>query len=224
MQPITILKAASVCLPVLLCLSLFGAEGTAASVEADSRGGKCVVYVGTYTGPKSKGIYVCRMGPATGKLSSPELAAETPSPSFLAVDPKHRFLYAANEVDHFDGKPAGAVTAFSIDAQTGKLTQLNQRSSMGAGPCHLIVDQKGRNVLVANYGSGSVAALPIQPDGRLGETTAFIQHAGKSISPGRQDGPHAHCLAPDAAGHFALAWDLGLGKGRVVRFDSKPRR
>lgn len=221
MQPITILKAVSAFLPVLLCLSLFAAEGTAAAAETDARGGQCLVYVGTYTGPKSKGIYVCRMDVATGKLTPLEAAAETPSPSFLAIDPKHRFLYAANEVDHFDGKPAGAVTAFSIDAQTGKLTQLNQRSSMGSGPCHLIVDQKGRNVLVANYGSGSVAALPIQPDGRLGESTAFIQHAGKSVNPGRQDGPHAHCLALDAADRFALACDLGLDKVLVYRFDSK---
>jgi 6-phosphogluconolactonase len=141
MQPITVLKAVSAILPILLCLSLFAVEGTAAPVEDNARA-QCLVYVGTYTGPKSTGIYVCRMNLATGKLTSAEPAAETPSPSFLAIDPKHRFLYAANEVDRFDGKPAGAVTAFSIDARTGKLTQLNQRSSMGSGPCHLILDQK----------------------------------------------------------------------------------
>ena len=117
------------------------------------------VYIGTYTGGKSKGIYVSRFDPATGQLTAPELAVATPSPSFLALHPNGAFLYAAGENTHFGGKPVGAVSAFSRDAKTGQLTLLNQQSSGGAGPCHLAVDPTGKCVLVANYGDGSIAAL-----------------------------------------------------------------
>src|SRR5215204_352871 len=95
------------------------------------------VYFGTYTGAKSKGIYVARLDPASGELSKPELAAESPSPSFLAVDPKGRFLYAVNEVDQFEGQKTGSVSSFAIDRATGKLSAINQKPSGGRGPCHL---------------------------------------------------------------------------------------
>src|SRR6266702_4996333 len=113
-----------------------------------------LVYIGTYTGGKSKGIYVSRFDAASGRLGAPELAAETASPSFLAVHPNQRFLYAANETGDFAGKKSGAVSAFAIDSKTGNLTLLNQKPSGGDGPCHLIVDRTGKNVLVANYGGG----------------------------------------------------------------------
>src|SRR5262249_16467725 len=100
---------------------------------------KLLVYVGTYTGTKSKGIYLLHMDLASGKLDSPVLVAETSSPSFLATDPSNRFLYACNEVGNFSGQKSGAVGAFSIDPQTGKLTLLNQQPSGGDGPCHVIV-------------------------------------------------------------------------------------
>src|SRR5437867_3678124 len=117
------------------------------------------VYFGTYTGAKSKGIYVCRFNSATGKLGTPELAAESASPSFLAIHPNKRFLYAVNEASNSQGKPTGAVSAFAIEQSTGKLTPLNQQPSSGDGPCHLVVDAPGKHVLVANYGSGSTAVL-----------------------------------------------------------------
>lgn len=181
--------------------------------------GDYLVYFGTYTGPKSKGIYVSRLDPATGRLTSPELAAESTSPSFLAVHPTGQSLYAVNEVGTFDGKPGGSVTAFAVNSQTGKLTQLNQSSAMGSGPCHLVVDKAGRNVLLANYGGGSVAVLPIQPDGKLGEASAFVQHAGSSVNPDRQKEPHAHAIELDAANRFAFVPDLGLDKVMIYRFD-----
>ena len=116
------------------------------------------VYIGTYTGSKSKGIYVSRFDTDSGKLSAPELAAETKSPTFLALHPDGRMLYAANEIDNFNGKKSGAISAFAIDEKTGKLNLLNEQPSGGDGPCHLAVDRTGKCVLVANYGSGSVAA------------------------------------------------------------------
>ncbi len=189
----------------------------------DSHGapaGKCFVYIGTYTNAKSKGIYLYRMDLASGDLTSEGLAAETPNPTFLDLDPHGHFLFAANEISRFEGKAAGAVTAYSIDASTGKLTFLNERSSGGDGPCHILLDRTGKNALVANYGGGSVAVLSIQPDGRLGDASAFIQHEGKSINADRQEKAHAHCMALDAANHFAFACDLGIDKVMIYRFDA----
>jgi 6-phosphogluconolactonase len=177
------------------------------------------VYIGTYTGGKSLGIYLSRFDPQTGRLTAPELAAQTPNPTFLALHPNGRFLYAADEISDFHGKPEGAVAAFSVDATSGKLTLLNQESSSGAGPCHLAVDRTGKCVLVANYGSGSIAALPVREDGRLGGPGVFIQHHGTSVNPQRQSGPHAHFITPDAGNEFALACDLGLDKVFVYRMD-----
>ena len=186
-----------------------------------------LVYAGTFTGPKSKGIYCFRLQEDNLEVSQNitlvplGLAAQSENPSFLELDLKRRLLFAVNEVDKFEGKATGSVSAFSIDRGTGKLTLLNQRPSMGTGPCHLVLDKKGRNLLVANYGGGSVAVLPVGPDGRLGEATSFIQHTGKSIDPKRQLGPHAHCVTLDPANRFAFVCDLGLDKVMTYRFDAK---
>src|SRR5690349_1696249 len=123
---------------------------------------KFSVYIGTYTGKKSKGIYSARFDSDTGKLSAPELAAETKNPTFLALHPNGRVLYAVGEFDDFQEMKTGAVSAFSIDRNTGKLVSLNQEASGGQGPCHLSIDKIGRYLLVANYGSGSFAALSVQ--------------------------------------------------------------
>jgi 6-phosphogluconolactonase len=182
-----------------------------------------LVYVGTYTGARSKGIYLFKLQdtPQNITLVPLGLAAETPSPSFLEIDRRRRLLFAVNEIDDFEGKPTGAVSAFSIDAATGKLTLLNQRPSMGKGPCHLVLDKDGRNLLVANYGSGTVAVFPVGPDGRLGEATSVVQHTGKSVNPERQKGPHAHCMTLDPANRFVFACDLGLDKILTYRFDAR---
>ena len=179
-----------------------------------------LVYVGTYTGEKSKGIYVTRMNSATGQLTPPELAAEVTSPSFLAVHPSRNLLYSVNEINTLQGKPGGGVSAFSIDRATGKLTLLNQESSVGGGPAHLVVDKEGRNVLVANYGGGSIAVLPIDADGKLKPASSFVQHTGSSLNPSRQKEPHAHSINVDAADRFAYVADLGLDRVLVYRYDS----
>lgn len=201
-------------------LMLVGTAPAAESSKPSSQGGQCLVYVGTYTGPKSKGIYVYRLNLATGALTSLGLAGEATNPSFLALHPNHRFLYAAGEVGSFEGKPSGSVDAFAINAESGKLTLLNRQPSIGSGPCHLVVDRAGKTVLVANYGGGSTTALSVREDGRLGDATAFIQHTGSSANPRRQEGPHAHGIYLDAANHFAFVPDLGLDKVLIYRFDA----
>ncbi|MGA2662476.1 MAG: lactonase family protein [Verrucomicrobiota bacterium] len=190
---------------------------TTASASSD---GPVSVYIGTYTaGAKSQGIYLARLDSATGRLGAPELAAKTANPSFLAAHPNRRFLYAVGETGNFRGTPAGLVSAFGIAADSGKLTLLNEQSSGGAGPCHLAVDRTGKWLLVANYGSGSIAVLPIQEDGALGEPGAIVQHHGSSVNPQRQEGPHAHFITPGPANRFVLTCDLGLDKVLVYRLD-----
>ena len=179
------------------------------------------VYVGTYTRGDSEGIYHYRLNLATGKLTPAGVTSGVVNPSFLAIHPNHRFLYAVNEISNFEGKKCGGVGAFAIDPKSGALTLLNQKPSGGRGPCHLTVDRQGKNVLVANYSSGSVCVLPLGPDGRLGEQTAFIQHEGSSVNPQRQKGPHAHSINLDLASRFAFAADLGLDKVLVYKFDSQ---
>ena len=177
------------------------------------------VYIGTYTGKDSdsKGIYRFDLDAATGQLTNKTLAAESASPSYLAVHPSGRFLYSVNEVE---GQKVGAVSAFALDPKTGNLTFLNQQSSAGAAPCHLIVDKEGKHALAANYTGGSTVVLPIDEKGKLGEQTDFVQHMGKSKNPDRQEGPHAHCAALDAANKFALVCDLGLDKVLIFKYDA----
>ena len=179
-----------------------------------------LVYVGTYTGPKSNGIYAYRFDPATNQLTSLGLAAKTANPSFLAVDPSRRFLYAVNEMGNYQGGKSGGVSAFSIDRATGKLTFLNEVASRGADPCYISLDKTGKYVLVANYSGGSVAVFPVLKDGRLGEPTAFDQHHGFGVDHARQEGPHAHMMSVTPDNRFALAADLGLDQVLVYKFDA----
>lgn len=181
---------------------------------------KYYVYVGTYTGTGSKGIYLFRFNAVTGKTTPIGLAAATESPSFLAVHPSGRFLYAVNEIDRFEGKAAGAVSAFSIAPNSGKLTLLNQVSSLGGGPAHLSLDKTGKYVLVANYGGGSIAVLPVGEDGRLGEASSFVQHTGSSVNLDRQAAPHPHSILVSNDNRSALVADLGLDELLVYRFDA----
>jgi 6-phosphogluconolactonase len=202
---------------------LFAAAAQAAGPDADPAGAGAAkswaVYFGTYTGPKSKGIYRSTFDPADGKLGAPELASTLANPSFLAVHPSRALLYAACEVSDFGGKNAGAVSALAIQPGSGKLTLLNRQSSQGPGPCHVSVDRGGRFVLVANYGGGSIACLPIQSYGRLGAATSVVQHQGSGPNRRRQEGPHAHQILADPEGNFIFVPDLGLDKILVYRLD-----
>ena len=182
--------------------------------------GEMLVHFGTYTGPTSKGIYVSRLNTATGALTDPVLAAETPSPSFLAVAPSGTHLYAVNEIGEYEGKPTGSVSAFAIERKTGMLKPINRQASGGGGPAHISTDRKGTHVLVANYGGGSVAVLPIAQDGSLRPMSGFVQHTGSSVNPQRQKEPHAHSIDLDPTGQRAYVADLGLDKILIYRYDA----
>lgn len=176
------------------------------------------VYFGTYTRQDSKGIYRATLDDATGRVSSPILAAEVPNPSFLAFHPMAPLLYAVSEVADHGGQKTGAVSGFRIQPD-GSLLLLNQQPSGGAGSCYVSVDPSGGAVLVANYSAGSCASFPVQADGSLGPAGSVHQHAGSSVDPRRQTGPHAHSIVPDPQGHRAFVPDLGLDQIRIYELD-----
>jgi len=174
------------------------------------------VFVGTYTTKTdSKGIYAFDFDTATGALKPKGIAAETPDPSWVVVHPNGKFAYAANEA----GK-ASAISAFSLDAASGKLTLLNQLPALGEDPCHLSFDRTGKFLLVANYSSGNVVVFPILADGRLGEHTALMKDQG-ALGPNkeRQEAPHAHWIETTAGNRFAYVSDLGLDRVLIYKFD-----
>ncbi len=174
------------------------------------------VFVGTYTHEtQSKGIYQFTFDSATGKMSAPELAAEAKDPSWVVVHPNGKYLYAANET----GKTS-AISAYSIEVKTGKLTLLNQLPALGEDPCHLSFDRTGKFLFVANYSSGNVVVFPILADGRLGENTANAKDQG-TLGPNkeRQEGPHAHWIEASPDNRFVFVSDLGLDAILIHRFD-----
>ncbi len=211
----------SVCLLLLIVVTLCGSDVVRAAEEQD-KPSSYLVYVGTYTQGRSKGkgIYRFRLDMASGALKPVGAPTEAVNPSFLALHPSGKFLYAVNETGAWEGrKNSGAVSAYAINAKTGDLTFLNRRLSRGGAPCHLSVDATGRSVHVANYSGGSVISFPIGSDGRLGAEASFFQHEGSSVTP-RQKGPHAHCINLDAGNKFAFVADLGLDKVMIYRLDA----
>lgn len=205
------LSAFAVLAPLLFAAGVSGAEPPS--------GHDYLAYIGTFTEQNSKGIYVFRFNASTGQLTPIGLAAESNNPTFLAIHPNHRFLYATVEVDELHGQKTGAVAAYAIDRNTGKLTFLNEVSAHGPGSCHVTVNKTGKCVFVANYSGGSIAVLPLGTDGKLHEASAAIQHHGSSVNKERQEGPHAHCIKPSPDNRFALVADLGLDQVLVYRFD-----
>lgn len=195
-------------------LALFALSSILVSA-AESR-----LYIGTYTGAKSRGIYVSTFDSTAGALAPPKLAAELQSPSFLASSPDGRRIYAVSEVSEHNGRKSGAVSALAVDPASGTLALINQQPTGGTGPCHLSVNQSGTYVFVANYGGGSVAVFPIGTNGSLGEASTFVQHEGSSVNKQRQEGPHAHGIYPDASERWVVVPDLGLDQLRIYRFDS----
>ena len=190
-----------------------------------------LVYVGTYSEPilfgtgqvlqgQGKGIYAFEFDSGSGSLALSGITENVRNSSYLAFDPGRTFLYCVNEFKEYEGQASGAVSAFRIDPASGALTYLNTKASRGTDPCHLVVDATGRNVLIANFASGSVCVLPIQADGSLGDACDFVQHHGSSVDPRRQAGPHAHAVTLDKANRHVFVPDLGMDKVINYAFDA----
>ena len=184
------------------------------------------LYVGTYTGHNSKGIDQYRFDEKNGSLTAMGLAAEIANPSFLAIDPEHRYLYAVTESANKGSKAGmrdGLVSSFSIDPETGALKFMNSMPSGGRGPAHLTLDKTGKILFVANYGSGSVASFAIEDNGKIGAMTAIDQHQGSSVNPARQRGPHAHEAVVSPDNRFLFVPDLGIDKIMIYKIDLAKR-
>jgi 6-phosphogluconolactonase len=186
------------------------------------------VYVGTYPGGDSKGIYLYRFDEKSSHLTSLGLAAEMANPSFVVTDPSHRYLYAVTDTEMAipgsnADQAASTISSFTIDPATGSLKFLNRVSSGGNDPIHLIVDKTGKILFVANYESGSMASFAIRPDGSIGAMTGFDQHHGSSVDPRRQQGPHAHEVVVSPDNRFLFVPDLGLDRIIIYRIDEAKR-
>ena len=183
----------------------------------------CLVYVGTYTDKDSKGIYAFRLDMTTGIAQPLGLVAETVNPSFLTADPTSTYLYAVNEIDEFKGEKRGAVSAFRIDKDSGKLTLLDQMPSGGTGPAYVVTDKTGKYVLVANYGGGSVAVLPVHSNTGVGKVISLVQHHGSGPKP-NQSMPRVHAISMAADDRFAIVTDLALDEVISYPFDPNTGR
>jgi 6-phosphogluconolactonase len=183
------------------------------------------VYVGTFTRAEphgrgaAEGVYVCRFDASSGAMTLIQSVPDVSNPSFLALHPNQRYLYAVNAVPEIDGQAGGGLSALAIDGETGELRVLNRQSTRGAGPCHVSVDRSGRYAMAANYTGGSVAVFPIQDDGSLAPASDFIQHVGSSVDPRRQEAPHAHSINPDLEHRNVLVCDLGMDQVLTYRLD-----
>ena len=198
-----------------------------------------LAYVGTYSNPqgpegskgRGEGIYLFEVNRSTGELRPREVFKSDSNPAWLAFDPSRTHLYSANETPTYQGAASGSASAYTIDRSTGRLTLLNTVSSEGAGPAHMSVHPSGKYALIANYAGGTVAVLPIRPNGELGpasdvkrdEGTLGPVHAA-SAPPGSfaisgHDHPHAHMVLSDPTGRFVLASDLALDRIQVWKID-----
>jgi 6-phosphogluconolactonase len=173
------------------------------------------VLFGTHSSGQGIGFSVARFDTDTGALTSPRLDVEAVQPAFFVIHPDGRHLYTCNS-----GSPGG-ISAYAIDSKTAALTLINRVSSGGDDPSYVCLDHTTRFLLVANYDSGTIATFALQPDGRIGARTAFVQHTGRSINPQRQTHAYAHSIIVDPTNHFALAADLGVDKLFVYRFDDR---
>lgn len=214
-----------------------GLRGTAQAQGSPAGPDRVLAYVGTYTGAsgvegRGEGIELFEMNLRTGELSRRSPAVKTPNPSWLALHPSKKYLYALNEVSNYDGGN-GSMSAFAIDGASGDLKALNTVSSEGAGPAHCSIDAAGKFVFVANYGGGSIAVLPIRGDGSLGSAVDVHRDLGSvgskratdappgSLAISGHDTPHAHMIAADPRNRFVLATDLGQDRIYTYRFDSE---
>jgi 6-phosphogluconolactonase len=179
------------------------------------------VYVGSYTAATSKGIYAWKFDAATGALTPVGMVAETPNPAHIWVSPSGRFLYAVNW-QASDSVEGDTVSAFAVNARTGALTFLNKVSSHGVKPNQVVLDPSGKIAVTVNYDTGTMAALPIGADGKLGDAFYVDQHSGKPLSD-RQPGPRAHGVVFSKDSRFAYVAELGLDRVYSYRVDpAKP--
>ena len=194
----------------VLCSLVF----TLSPAFAQDNGGEAHrVYIGTYTGGGSEGVYLLNFDAKTGDIEVEGLAVETGSPSYLVQHPSLPIIYAAASNDSIRG--------FTMDPQSGKLSLINEQPTGGKGPCHVDISPDGKRVVASNYSSGSIGVVAVDETGALGESVAFFQHKGSSANTSRQEGPHAHSANFGPMGKYFVAADLGTDELRIYQYDQQ---
>jgi len=179
-----------------------------------------IVFVSAFKPGVEGAIHAYHFDVTTGRLELLHRTKDIENPFFLTISPSGEFLYAI-DCEQFGGTDNEFVAAYAVNQRDGQLTRLNHQSARGTASCYLDVDATGKTVVVANYSTGSVASLPVQADGSLGQASAFMQHRGSSVDPKRQLGPNAHCIVVSPDNRFALAADLGIDKIMLYRLNAE---
>ncbi|HTV82092.1 MAG TPA: lactonase family protein [Acidobacteriaceae bacterium] len=172
----------------------------------------------TVTGT-SKGIYAWHWDPQNGELRLAGLATESDNPTFLALAPGAKYLYAANELSDFEAQKSGAVSAFGVDVASAKLMPINQVSALGAGTCNVTVDHTGQCAFCANYNGGSASSFYLSPNGQISDAVSHFQYHGHGPNPQRQETPHAHRVTVSPDNRYLLVNDLGLDCIHIYHLD-----
>lgn len=184
-------------------------------VHSQSKNKTYALLIGTYTkSGANDGIYVYDFNSQTGDVNLKSKVSGEENPSYLAISSDGKHVYAVNEVKN------GVISSFLFNPTSGELTYLNRVSSGGDSPCYVSVDDKNKYVFAGNYGSGSLAAIPLKEDGSFGTGSQIIQHEGSSIDKGRQQGPHVHCTVLSPDNHYLLASDLGTDQISIYQYDA----
>ena len=212
------MKVTDMTVTALLCVStiLTSADAATKNPEAAER---YRVYFGSAATSEQEGIFSSVLDVQTGRLTEARLAVEAQRAGIITLHPAGTHLYSIGKPAGYSGPRSGSVCAYKVDRETGSLTLLNSQESQGTGPSYLLLDHEARNIFVCHYMSGSCAVLPLAEDGSLEPVSSVQQHTGSSVDTLRQNKPHPHAIALDAAGRYVLVTDLGLDQVRIYRFD-----
>lgn len=199
----------------LIVITMLTVLGCNRPTQTDS---EYYLFVGTYTGERSDGIYLFRFDSDEGLLTPADTASGVSNPSYLNLSPDHSFLYAVNE----EADSANAtVSAFSFDKENGKISFLNKQTSRGGAPCYVSTDHNGKAVFVGNYLGGSLAMFPINEDGSLADAQTIIEHVGSGVNKSRQEAPHVHCTIISPDNKYLFVTDLGTDQINGYPFNSE---
>lgn len=193
---------------------------TVAMLTPAARADDPLIFISAFAGGEKGAIHAYRLDAKTGRLKEVHRTTDVDNPFFLALSADNRFLYSIH-AEQFGGKDDEEIAAYQLVGDSGELKLLNRQPARGTASCYLDVDSSGKTVVVANYSSGSVAALPVQEDGSLGEAASFVQHTGSSVNESRQGEPHAHSFVISPDNRFAFAADLGIDKVMCYQLDAK---
>lgn len=180
-----------------------------------------ILYIGTYSENNSKGLYVLKFDRDQLSADTIQTVHDKKNPTFLALHPEKKYLYAAYREGKDENDPAGTILAYAIDEKTGKLSRINQVSSVGASPCHISVDPTGQVVFVSHYQGGNLSTFKILESGGISEAVSFVQHEGSSVH-ANQTKPHMHAMIPSLDGKWVYASDLGIDQ--ILKYEVNPKK